>query len=135
MYKKFLIPVALDGQRDFAHQFRVAEALSGEGSKYTILHVIEQIPSHIEALIPETVRAAARNEAKMELKEASEKLEGASSVLLSGHAGRSIVDYATKHSMDCIIVASHVPVVSDVLLGSTASWIVRHAKCAVHVIR
>ncbi len=135
MYKKILIPVVLDSNRDVDQQFRAAEALSGEATECTVVHVMEQMPRYIEVQIPEEVRATTLKEAKVELASAAGKLEGASSVLLSGHAGRSIVDYATEHGFDCIVVASHVPAVSDILLGSTAAWIVRHSKCAVHVIR
>lgn len=135
MYKNILIPVVLDGDRDVEEQYHVAKALSDEGSRFTVVHVMEHVPRYIEVQIPEDVRASTLKEAKTALKQVAEPLEGASSVLLSGHAGRSVVEYATNHGMDCIVVASHVPVVSDVFLGSTAAWIVRHSKCAVHVIR
>jgi len=135
MYKNILIPVALDGKRDTEDQYSAAKAVSGEASRFTVLHVMEQIPRYIEAQIPEDIRASALNEVKMELKQAATSLKGASSVLLSGHAGRSIVDYANGHDIDCIVVASHLRVVSDVFLGSTAAWIVRHSKCSVHVLR
>ena len=135
MYKKILIPVVLDTDRDIEQQFSVAKALSDETTDCTVLHVMEQIPRYIEVQLPEEIRANTLNEAKLELAQAAEKLAGASSVLLSGHAGRCIVGFAHDNGFDCIIVASHVPVVSDILLGSTASWIVRHSQCAVHVVR
>ncbi|WP_245271088.1 universal stress protein [Hoeflea phototrophica] len=51
------------------------------------------------------------------------------------HPGSTIVEYAAAHEIDCIIIASHRPGLQDCFLGSTASRVVRHAKCAVHVIR
>ena len=60
---------------------------------------------------------------------------GAHAVVVHGHAGGSIVDYATKHGCDCIVIASHRPGVEDYLLGSTAARVVRHAACSVHVMR
>ena len=135
MYDNILIPVALDENRDVEEQFRVAKALSGNATQYTVMHVAEQMPRYIETQIPEDLRASTLNEIKTELEQTADNLKGASSVLLHGHAGRSIVEYAAKNGIDCIVVASHVPAVSDILLGSTAAWIVRHSPCPVHVIR
>ena len=36
---------------------------------------------------------------------------------------------------DCIVIGSHKPGLIDYLLGSTAARVVRHAPCAVHVLR
>ena len=56
-------------------------------------------------------------------------------VILEGHPGSEIPDYAEKVQADCIIVGSHKPGLQDFFLGSTSSRVVRHAKCAVHVLR
>ena len=34
-----------------------------------------------------------------------------------------------------VLTEERVPGFEDIFLGSTADWVVRHAKCAVHVIR
>jgi nucleotide-binding universal stress UspA family protein len=65
----------------------------------------------------------------------AESLPGGQAVLVEGHSGRTILDWADKHGVDCIIIASHRPGMQDLLLGSTATTVVRHARCAVHVIR
>ncbi len=67
-----------------------------------------------------------------------EDLAGAEDVsieVIDGHSARSILDYAAGHHVDCIVMASHRPDFSDYLLGSTAARVVRHARCAVHVMR
>jgi nucleotide-binding universal stress UspA family protein len=56
-------------------------------------------------------------------------------VAISGHSARSILDYAEAHDVDCIVIASHRPGLQDFFLGSTAARVVRHAACAVHVVR
>jgi len=56
-------------------------------------------------------------------------------VTLVGHAGRTIVDYATETGIDCIVIGSHKPGLNDYFLGSTSARVVRHAPCAVHVLR
>ena len=52
-----------------------------------------------------------------------------------GHPGRTITDYADENGIDCIVIASHQPGLQDYFLGSTAARVVRHAHCAVHVLR
>ena len=59
----------------------------------------------------------------------------AEAVVLFGHPGRLIPDYAKEVGADCIVVGSHKASLGDYLLGSTASRIVFHAPCAVHVLR
>jgi nucleotide-binding universal stress UspA family protein len=55
--------------------------------------------------------------------------------MVSGHAGRGIVEYADANDVDCIIIASHRPGLQNLFLGSTANRVVHHAKCTVHVLR
>lgn len=50
-------------------------------------------------------------------------------------AGRVITEYANKSDIDCVVIGSHKPGLRDYFLGSTAARVVRHAKCAVHVLR
>lgn len=52
-----------------------------------------------------------------------------------GPVARSIVRYADRVEADLIILASHNPVAWDVLLGSTASQVVKHARHSVLVVR
>lgn len=58
-----------------------------------------------------------------------------SGVVVEGHSGRTILDYAEETGSDLIVIASHRPGMGDMLMGSTATQVVRHAKCAVHVLR
>jgi nucleotide-binding universal stress UspA family protein len=55
--------------------------------------------------------------------------------MLKGHIGRTIADYAAEAAVDCIVIGSHRPGLTDYFLGSTAARVVRHAPCAVHVLR
>lgn len=54
-------------------------------------------------------------------------------VLLSGHRGRRIADYAKKILPDRIIVRSHRLEVKDLFFGLTAARIKRYAPCSVQV--
>ncbi len=135
MYKNILVPVLFDEQHDTQASYAAARALADEGARFTVLHVMEQIPAYAAAQIPADVLTRARGEVEQSLKRSAEALPGASAVMVSGHPGRKIVDYASEHGVDCIVVASHVPGLENIFLGSTADRVVRHAKCAVHVIR
>ena len=135
MYKNILVPVLFDNHDANLASYEVARALAAEDAKFTVMHVMEAIPSYAAIEVPEEVLAKGRQEAKKALVQTAEALPGAVSKMISGHAGRTIVDYAKEHEIDCIVMASHRPGFSDIFLGSTASRVVRHAQCAVHVIR
>lgn len=135
MYKNILVPVLLDKNHDPSASYLAAQALADEGAKFTVLHVMETIPTYALAEIPDDVLERSHNEVEQSLKQLANKLPGATPLLASGHAGRFLVDYASENGIDCIVIASHVPGISNIFLGSTADRVVRHAQCAVHVIR
>ncbi len=135
MYKNILVPIVLDEAHDTDDSFAAARALASPEAAFTVLHVLEAIPAYAKAEMSGAVLANTRQEAAHALSEAAKALPGAKAQLISGHSGRSILDYANAHDVDCIVIASHQPGLEDYLLGSTASRVVRHARCAVHVIR
>ena len=61
--------------------------------------------------------------------------QGVEALTISGHSGRTILDHASETEADLIVIASHRPGMQTLLLGSTATHVVRHATCAVHVLR
>lgn len=135
MYKNILLPVIFDEAHDTQAEFLAARALADEGAQFTILHVMEAIPSYAAAEIPASVFANTRADVDHSLSKMAEAFPEARTEVVSGHAGRTIVNYANEHDIDCIVVASHRPGLEDFFLGSTADRIVRHANCSVHVIR
>ena len=135
MYKHILVPVLFDERHDTQASYLAARALADDDAKFTVVHVMESIPSYAVAEIPGEVLANTRNEVEKALVQSARALPGAETMLISGHAGRAIVDYAAENGVDCIIVASHRPGFEDLFLGSTAARVVRHAKCSGHVIR
>ena len=135
MYKNILVPVLFDEGHDTQASYLAAHALADEGAKFTVVHVQEAIPSYVTAEIPSEVLAKTRHEIEKSLVQSAKALPGAVPMLISGHAGTTIVDYANKNDIDCIVMASHTLGIEDFFLGSTASRVVRHAKCSVHVIR
>ena len=105
MYKNILVPVVFDGENNAQASFSAARALAGEDAVLTLVHVLEDIPAYVSVQIPNDVLAATRREIEGSLNQLAESLPGAKTQLISGHAGRSIVDYADANEVDCIIVA------------------------------
>lgn len=135
MYKNILIPVALDHRETTAQALTAAVALLDDGGTLTALNVADPIPPYVAQYLPkdqlETNLADRREAMAQELSAAPE----VKTVTLTGHAAQSILEYAGAHDIDCIVIASHDPGLSDYFLGSTAGRVVRHAHCAVHVVR
>ncbi len=135
MYKNILVPIALDHERNIAAAMEVAHMLASEGASITALKVIEEVPAYVASYLPEDHGQKLLDEMRTELKAELGGVRDVTPVVVTGHAGQRIVDYAQEHEIDCIVIASHRPGLQDYLIGSTAARVVRHAACAVHVIR
>lgn len=136
MYKNILVPIDPSHQERHEEAFKMARLLSDDsGAKITALTVVEPIPAYvgIAAMMPE-MDSKIRENVTEELKTfaAGKDVE---TVILHGAPGTEIVEYAKENDVDCIVVFSHKPGFGDFLLGSTAARVVRHATCAVHVMR
>ncbi len=135
MYSNILVPIALDNEDDrTAQSLDIAKALSAEGATITLLHVVEAVPSYAISYISADILSATRKGIESELARLASDI-GANSVVIDGHSGRSILDYAEAKGSDLIVIASHRPGMQTLLLGSTATHVVRHANCSVHVVR
>ena len=135
MYKNILVPIALDHGRDSNQSLKIAKILADEGAKITALHVMEEVPSYVAQYLPAGQIEDNAHQLEERLKGELIGLDGVTAKVVSGHAGHAIVEYATRHDVDCIVVASHRPGLTDFFLGSTAARVVRHAPCCVHVSR
>ena len=135
MYSHILIPTLLDGSREFDEAKKVAEVLLDADGRLTVLHVIEPLPLNAAPYLPAGFEENSRSAIKAKLGALTSNIDGAQSAIEDGSAGRSIAEWSEKNGVDCIIMQSHQPAFTDIFLGSTAAWVVRHAKCAVHVLR
>ena len=134
MYKKILVPMALDHGIS-QHTLEIARALSEPGAEIVALHVYELPQGSVSTYLDKSVLEEGFQRARLQLLKKVDGLDGVRSEVIKGHTARSIIDYAASHDVDCIVVGSHKPGISDYFLGSTASRVVRHAACAVHVHR
>lgn len=136
MYKKILVPVALDHEENIASAISVARVLADSKAEITLLHVMEEVPSFIATQIPAGTFENNRKEVVAHLAGMAKNAGGGlKSEVVIGHASRTILEFAEQTGADCIVISSHRPGLQDYFLGSTAARVVRHATCAVHVIR
>jgi nucleotide-binding universal stress UspA family protein len=135
MYKNILVPIALDHERDNNPTLYLAHKLLDKGGKITALHVLEHIDGYAEVYLSKDQLENRRKQAEADLVTEIADQKGVKPVVIAGHSGHSIVEYAKSQDVDCIIIASHRPGLQDYFLGSTAARVVRHANCSVHVVR
>ena len=136
MYSHILVPIAFDHEADTERAMDIARRLLADGGTITCLHVLERFPAYVEVQLSPEILEQTRTEAQKMLDNAVARSGvEASTEMVYGHSGRGILDFADQAGADCIIIASHDPGLQDYFLGSTASRVVRHAHCAVHVMR
>lgn len=135
MYSNILVPIAFDDPGKTHPAIDVARALAAPGAQTTLLHVMERVPGYAASYLPEDYIALTRESIQADLTKLAESATNGRGVVITGHSGRSILDWADNNKVDLIVIASHQPGMQDLLLGSTATQVVRHAHCAVHVIR
>ncbi len=135
MYHNILVPISFDAERDTSGPLKLAEMLATPGAAITLLHVVEHIPDYAISYMPAEYLTEARKAIQVELDRLAANLPNAVGLVIEGHSGRTILDWAEANKPDLIIMASHRPGMQDLLLGSTTTHVVRHAQCAVHVVR
>ena len=136
MYDHILVPVDLGHTERANDMFSVARKVCAPGGRITVVHVVPVIPAYIAAELPGDYFEAGAHRAHAEL----EKLVSAADldaevIVATGTPPEAILKLAKDGDADLILVASHKPGFADYLLGSTASRVVRHARCSVLVMR
>jgi len=134
MYKKILVAMALD--HGYGHKaIELARKLKEDDGEIIALHVFEPVHASVSLYVPDGHLAELHKSAKDDILKRIGQASDVKPVTLTGYPWRTISDYAQEIEADCIIVGSHKPGLQDYFLGSTAARIVRHAPCAVHVLR
>jgi len=134
MYKKILVPMALDHGIS-KHTLEAGRTLLSPGGSIIALHVYEIPKGSVSAYMGEDLIKKGFDRAAEILKEKTSHLDDITTDIIRGEPHRKIIDYAEENGVDCIVIGSHKPDLSDYFIGSTAARVVRHAPCAVHVHR
>lgn len=140
MFKKILVPIDISqsdsGEASLAAAVDMADKT---GADLVLLNVIADIPNLVANRLPSDYLEDTQKSAAKTLDELSSKhkLKSGSYEIRTTHGQTydEIIGAAEKVGADLIVIASHRPEFSDYLLGSTASKVVRHAKCSVLVMR
>ena len=135
MYANILVPVSFESDRNAQGALEIAQALCADGGVITCLHVMEILPKYATELLPPDHLVRAKADIEQSLASLAEGVDNVKVMVEDGHASRTILNHAKADKNDLIVVASHQPGMQDYLLGSTAAKVVRHATCAVHVLR
>ncbi|MEX0317989.1 MAG: universal stress protein [Ruegeria sp.] len=134
MYARILVPMALDHDIS-GHTLQVAKALCASNGEIIALHVYESPQGSVSVYLDEATVKEGFKQAHRMMQKKLEDLPDVRPEIVKGHTSRSIIDFADAKGIDCIVIGSHKPGLTDYFLGSTASRVVRHASCAVHVHR
>ncbi|WP_306262341.1 universal stress protein [Pararhizobium sp. IMCC21322] len=136
MYSKILVPIDLSDVGHGKEVLGVAEKLLQPGGTITVLNVVEDIPGYVAAELPDEIVKDLSGNAQKALEEIISGLSGNIELeVRRGSPASAIVAASEQLGVDLIIIASHSPGLADYFLGSTASRVVRHAKCPVLVDR
>lgn len=135
MYQHILVPVSFEDNPNVTQAVALARKLLSKGGRITLLHVMEQIPAYAVNYVPEGFHDEAKSAIVASMADMAGDMEDLRCIVVEGHSGRTILDWAGQNATDMIVIASHRPGLQDYFLGSTAAQVVRHAQCSVHVVR
>lgn len=135
MYKTILLPVAHDAENNLVAPLEITKLLAAEDAQIILVHVMEVLPAYAMGYVSVDILQGTREGFQDEMDAVAKTLPNARAVVLDGHAGRSLADFATEHGVDLIVMASHRPGFGEMFIGSTAAYVMRHVTCAVHVLR
>lgn len=111
------------------------------GAGLRVLHVVETpIPLGSELYVPEvmTVSERAVHEAQQQLAVTLAHVTGDDVIgqVLVGNAAKKIVEYASDHDVDVIVMGTHGrSALAHLLMGSVAERVIRTAPCPVLTVR
>jgi nucleotide-binding universal stress UspA family protein len=138
---RILVPVDLSEQSALVVDHAVALAEAYDAS-LDLLHVVEEaaFPTAygMDPLSPThpDVQARAREALSALVDEGAETDVPIRSHILSGYAARDIVDFASEHAADLVVMATHGRTgLERFLIGSVTEKVVRSAPCPVFTVK
>jgi nucleotide-binding universal stress UspA family protein len=134
-----VVVVPVDFSVASENALRVAVEMTGDVRKLRLLHVLPPL----EAISPAAVWGDLSDDAREEAVRkhaakflAKQGIAGAPFDVRLGNPGYEVTEYARQQKADLIIISSHgYHGLKRILLGSVAESILRHAHCAVLVLR
>ena len=140
MYKRIVLAVDLAESSPVLKGLPEAlEMAKLRGGDLRLVNILPVVPATFMEYVPaefddeQTTRA--KESLDSILTEIDLPTDRKSAVARAGGVYHELLEEAAEWGADLIVVGSHRPVMSDYLLGSNATTIVRHAQCSVLVVR
>ena len=139
-YKHILCAVDLSDDNIIVASRAVALA-NAYHAQLSLLHVVEYIPIDLanELVLPQQqeIEQQLVVQAKAHLATLAEKIDSKqlNEVVVQGSTKSEIIDYATGHQVDLIVLGRHGRHGISRLLGSVANSVLHHATCDVLAVR
>ncbi len=136
MYEKIIVAIDTAQMEKGERILKRAMRMLAPGGALVLVNAVEDVPSYISVSEPIDLAVAARKAADETLTALCENLGvNAHIEIRQGAAAREILASAEQNEADLILIASHVPDVSNYFIGATADRVVRHARCSVLIDR
>lgn len=140
MFKTILVAIDLEHGDHNERILNAAKEIAGAGgADVHLLTVVAAAPAIVSQFLQDNYEQMASGQVRKELSglETAFRSTGGkvSSLIRFGTIYEEIIAAAESVGADLVVTGSHKPHVSDFLLGSNASQVVRHAACSVLVIR
>lgn len=131
MFSNLLVPIDLDhGQASVRAMLEACRIARNDGATVSVLNVYDAIDGDGQL---------SRTERQQDLfnfaTECAAGMDVAARVVPGSSVTGAILDSIAEHGHDLVVMASHNPVMTDYLIGSTASHVALHAPCSVLVVR
>ncbi len=140
MSKKILVAVDLEDAILTEKMLQIASEIAGlHDAQVTLIHVAAELPPEVVMHLPEDLRHRMSAELKDQIEKLAEKVKLPSKAVHAavrhGPIYQEILAQAETDHTDLIIIGCHKPGAADLLLGSNADRVSRHAACSVYVVR
>ncbi|KGD85865.1 universal stress protein [Rhizobium sp. YS-1r] len=136
MYRKIVVAVDIAQLEKGERILRKASTLLDEGGTLLLLNVVENLPGYLVSDLTVDMMVKARQGAEETLIDLRGRMGIAAEIeIREGSPAREILAASEERGADLIIVASHIPDLSNYFIGATADRVVRHAKCSVLIDR
>jgi nucleotide-binding universal stress UspA family protein len=140
MFKTILVAIDIEHGDHNRRVLSAAKAIAdANGADVHLLNVVAAAPAIVSQFLHENYEQMASGQAKQALAALESDLDlkagKVASSIRFGTVYDEVIAAAETVGADLIVTGSHKPNVSDYLLGSNASRVVRHAACSVLVVR
>ena len=140
MFKTILVAIDLEQGDDNRRILQAAKnSAESNGADVHLLSVVAAAPAIVSQFLDENYEQLASGQAEAELAKLGSALDlksgKVSSSVRFGIVYEEVIAEAEKLRADLIITGSHMPHLTDFLLGSNAARVVRHSGCSVLVVR